>query len=281
MAVEFKVRFDGLDAEHHLIDMKHLGRSMVGLDQVISDSVFLATEGRLPRRGELRPLVVKVEAPRAACVELAGIVETAAGLLPIAIQVLAENGTKFLFEYISFMLKFRGGKRKEADDHLMEAYRLLNEDRKDERRAIFENEERWREHSLQLVDRVTGALKEAVTPLGRTAETLSLSGPPGTPPTVIDVPMAEAMRSKEPLEVGEMTRMRLRVDGMIKHSRLLKVEIDGDPGRYINAEVRDPAFDVRPNIYTEAVSRDVILEVDAKPTYRDGALVKLHIMNAA
>jgi hypothetical protein len=281
MAVEFRVRFDGLDAKHHQIDMKQLGKAMIGLDRAISDSVFLATEGRLPRAQEQRSLVVLVEAPRAACVEILGVVETISGFLPIAIQILAENGTKFVFEYLSFLFKFRGGKRREADEHLMEAHRLLCEDRKDERRSVYENEAQWREHSVRLVETMANALKDVVSPVGRTAETLSLAAPDGRLPTVIDVPMAEALRSKQPLDVGEMTRMRLRVDGIIKHSRLLKVVIDGEPGRYVNAEVRDPVFDTVPNVYTDAVSSDVALEVDAKPTYRDGELVKLHIMNAA
>jgi hypothetical protein len=278
MAIEFKVRFDGLDAKHHHVDMKQLGKPMIGLDRAISDSVFLATEGRIPKPKEPRFLVVLVEAPQAACVEFGGIVETVAGCLPIAIQVLTENGTKFIFEYLSFLLKYGGGKRREAGEHLMEAYRLLIEDRADERRSHYLNEAQWREHSFRLVETTSNALKEVVAPVGRSAETLSIASPDGRPPTVIDVPMAEALRSKQPLEVGEM---RLRVDGIIKHSRLLKVVLEEEPGRYVNAEVRDPVFDTLPNIYTDAVSSDVVLEVDAKPTYRDGELVKLHIMNAA
>ncbi len=78
-----------------------------------------------------------------------------------------------------------------------------------------------------------------------------------------------------------MTKMRVRVDGMIKHSRALKVEIEDRPGHFVNAEVRDPAFEHMPNAYTRALESDAFIEVSAKPTYRDGELVKLHIMDAA
>lgn len=280
MPVTFDVRFDGLEANGHQIDMRQLGRSLIGLDRAISDVAFLATEQRLPRPYEKRSLVVLVEAPTAACVEIHALVQAVSGTLPIALQVLDAPGTKYLFQIMSFLLKWRGGKKKEAEAHLMEAYKLLSDDRKHERESVFLNEEAWRNYTSQLVDRLAGPLREVVAPLGIGAETLSIHGPENEPATVIDVPMAEAVRSNVPLEVGDMTKIRVRVDGVIKHNRKLKVEIEGQPGRYVNAEVRDPAFDTTPNIYTRAVGENSFLEVDAKPTYRDGDLVKLHIMNA-
>lgn len=116
-----------------------------------------------------------------------------------------------------------------------------------------------------------------VGPLGPSSETLTLEDGSGRK-TEIDVPMAQAMRSKEPLEVGEMTQMLVRVDGVTIHNRTLKVELEHQLGKYITAEVRDPTFDTAPNIYTDSLGE--FLMIDAKPTYRDGELVKLHIMNA-
>lgn len=280
MAITFDIRFDGMDAAQHQIDMRQLGRSMMGLDRAISDAVFLATENRLPLPKERRSLVVRVEAPVAACVELHGVIVAASGMLPLAYQIISDPGTKFLFQFMSFLLKWRGGKRKDAEVHLMEAHRLLMADRKDERASMMKNEEQWRQFSLDLVDRLAAPLREVVAPLGQSSETLTLAAPAGDEATVIDVAMAEAVRSKEPLEVGDMTKFRVRVDGVIKHSRQLKVEIEGQEGRFVSAEVRDPIFDSGPNVYTRALSDAGYLEVDAKPTYRDGELVKLHIMDA-
>lgn len=282
MAVRFDIRFDGLDAKEHTIDMRELGTALVGFEKAISDSVFLATEGRLPKPRERRSLVVKVEAPKAACVELQGTVEAASGLLPIALEILKNPGTHFIFQMLSFVLKKAGGKPKEAEAHVLEAIRALNDDRASERAASLESQRMFHEAADRLAERLIagGAVRQMVAPVGRTSETLSIGAPPGLPPTVVDVPMAEAVRSKEPLEVGEMTRMRVRVDGLIQHSRQLKVEIEDRPGHYVNADVRDPAFDERPNVYTDAVSSAGYILIDAKPTYREGELVKLHIMNA-
>jgi hypothetical protein len=288
MPITFEVRFDGLDAENHRLDMRLFGRSLIGFERAVSDSLFLASEGRLPHPRERRSLVVKVIAPHAACLDYKAIVEAAPNILPFAHDLLNNPGTKFLFEFLSYLLKLKGGKPKEAEAHLIETFRIAQqmhsadlEDRRHERESIYANEDRWRQHSLQLADRLGSAVKEIVAPVGPSSETLRLTAPDGALATVVDVPMAEAVRSREPLEVGEMTKMKVRVDGMIKHTRQLKVELADNPGRFVNAEVRDPAFDQRPNAYTRAFDNDDFLEVDAKATYKDGELLKLHIMNAA
>ena len=52
------------------------------------------------------------------------------------------------------------------------------------------------------------------------------------------------------------------------------------PGRFLPAEVRDPAFDQTPNIYTQALANDTELRVRATPTYRGEELYRLYIMGS-
>lgn len=280
MSITFSLRFDGLDADNHHMDARLLGRALVGLDRVVAETVFVAALGREPTPGERKELSVRVAAPEAGCVQIHGDIGAASGLLPFIIEAAKHPGTKFLFEFMSFLLKWKGGKPKEAAEHQMEAYRILTEDRKDERATFLQSQREWQKFSMEMADRLQSPLRQVAGPVGLTAETLTLPAPDGREPTVVDVPMAEAIRSNEPLEVGEMQRMRVRVDGVIKHTRRLKVETEDQPGEFVNAEVRDPAFDSRPNVYTQALEGDGYLDVDAKPTYRNGELVKLHIMDA-
>ena len=279
-AITFKVRFDGLDSSSHHMEARLLGTALQGLDTLVGDAVFGAVAGRPPTTAERREIVVWVAAPQVGCVEIPGQVGAASGLLPFILDALKHPGTKFLYEILSFLLKLKGGKPKDAQDHAMEAYRLLVEDRVHERQTHLQTQENWMAFCRDLAGVSEQPLRKLAAPVGRAAETLTLDAPAGRPPTVIDVPMAEAIRSNEPLEVGDMQRMRLRVDGVIKHTRKLKVETEDRPGEFINAEVRDPAFDSRPNVYTRALEGDGYLDVDAKPTYRNGELVKLHIMDA-
>jgi len=75
-----------------------------------------------------------------------------------------------------------------------------------------------------------------------------------------------------------METITLKVDGIILHSRSLKVELPDEPGKFVTAEVRDPAFEGDPNPYLEAVNKT--LTVQAKISRRhSGELARLYIMN--
>jgi hypothetical protein len=285
--VSFTVRYDGRDASEHQLDMRLLGRSLIGLERVVGDAVFIAAEGRMPTTRERKEISIVVAPPHAACVEIEGQVRAAAGVLPFVLEAIRNPGTKFVFQFLSFVLKQLGGKPKEANVHLMEAHKLLLEDRQQERadrdlerQTALLSSAQWQNTMLALVDRLAPSARDIVAPVGPSADTLRISGPPGHPPTEIDAPMADAIRSSERLEVGEMERFRVKVDGVVLHSRVLKIEHPERPGKYFNADVRDPAFDEQPNAYTSAIGDELV--VDAKPSRRaNGELVSLHVMNVA
>lgn len=168
----------------------------------------------------------------------------------------------------------------DAYNSLKEIHLATIEDRRDERSTKLVSEREWRDYSLALADHLVPRLKDVVAPVGPSAETLRLAPPPGYSATVLDVAEADAVRANEPLEVGDMETMTLNVDGITLHNRTLKVEDPTEPGRFVTAEVRDPAFDADPNIYKEAVGS--MLTVDAKASRRPGGeLAKLYIMNVS
>ncbi len=71
----------------------------------------------------------------------------------------------------------------------------------------------------------------------------------------------------------------LRLDGFVHHTKKLNVENPENPGTFISADIRDPAFDVVPNAYTEAANVKGVLRVQAKLGYRAGVLEKIYIMD--
>lgn len=202
--------------------------------------------------------------------------------------MLLSGGKEFLFHFLSYLLAKLGGRPSDAEPHfkqMLDAIVQMREadaaDRLDERDKHYENEERWRQAFLSLAEKLREPARNVVAPVGRTAEIMRVVPPPGYsgPTTVVDVPMADAIRAKEPLEVGEMERIRVKIDGITLRSRTIKIEDPQQPGRYINADVRDPAFDHEPNIYKEAVGGEMLLDI--KPSRRpNGEIAKLYVMNA-
>ena len=46
---QIRIKYDGLDADRHEVDMRLFGRSLIGIDKIISDQIIFLTENRLPR----------------------------------------------------------------------------------------------------------------------------------------------------------------------------------------------------------------------------------------
>jgi len=264
----FNIRFDGLDADDHVIDMRYFGEALIGLERTLSLGLNTLATGSVPSsRGKL-VLAIRATPPRDGCVQFDAVVEMSKGVLPLLKPVLISAGAKLAMHLVGAVVKRWAGQKKQAKvevEAMLDLMRLEKDDR-----------QREREHIERVIELSRPAAAQIVAPIGRSCEFLSLAANDDT--TVFDVPMAQAVRSKSDLEVGEMETLLLRVDGVVVHSRSLKVEDPNEPGHFVSAEVRDPAFTDGENIYTQSVTK--MLEVQAKATYRDGRLYRLHIMDA-
>lgn len=263
------VRFDGLDADDHVIDMRLFGEAMIGLERTLSAGLNALATGSVQPRSKLM-LAIKATPPRDGCVQLDAVVELAQGVLPLLKPVLVGAGGMIAKHLISAVIKrFGGSKAQSASEveKVLDLMKLEKEDRQRERETI-----------LGVIDRLRPAAIQMMAPVGRSAEKLTVSSANDDEPTAFDVPMAQALRSRTDLEVSEMQPMRLKVDGITVHTRTLKVEDPDVPGRYVTAEVRDPAFTDGENVYTQSVTK--MIDVQAKATYREGVLHRIHIMDA-
>jgi hypothetical protein len=69
------IRFDGLDADHHEIELSTLLTSLGGLSQIIATSAHFALTGELSLRRDQRSLRVVVRAPREECWVIHAVVQ--------------------------------------------------------------------------------------------------------------------------------------------------------------------------------------------------------------
>lgn len=282
----FRLRYDGGHAADHRIDMRNLGKSLIGVEKIVSDSLVVAFQGRLPKPREHRDIELLVEAPRAHCLDISVLLVMAPGLLPFVQEILKDYTKEYVSALLGHVLSFFGGRQKEADAHMEKLLELTREmhaehliDRSEDRAYALATQE----NMLRLVDKLHPAARQVVAPVGRSCNELILPAPVAGHTAVIDVAMADAIRAKEPVEVGDMTRMIVHVDTVSISRRTMRVMLpDDQEARLVDAAIRDPAFDEDPNhnVYTAALGG--LLAVDVKPTYRKetGELIKLHVMNA-
>lgn len=269
------LKFDGRSASDHQIAMNELGKSLLGIDRVINSGLIAMSYGRIPKRGERFNLVATAKEPLAGSFEVVTVLQNVPGLLPLVHDFLVSGGTEAVFRFTSYVLTKLGGRPNEAQMHL-NAMLQMNRDHLDSRDR---NEEQWKQTMLTVVDRLSPHVKDIATPIGKTASTLSVTASNGKLITTVDEPMADAIRSKEEDEVGDLEEMTIKVDGIINHSKQLKIENPQYEGKFLTAEVRDPEFESFPNVYSNAAANLGSLKVMAKSMHRNGDLHKIYIMD--
>lgn len=268
------LKYDGRDAGHHVIEARHLGSSLIGVDRIVNDSLVLLTTGRAPKRGERYTFYVVAKEPRAGSVEILTALQNAPLVLPLVHEFVVNMGAEYVQQFLSWVLCWHGGRKGEAIEHMEQMNALVAEmNRSHEAQTTA-----WQSYSLAVIEKLKPAARQIVEPIGRSASSLAISGG-SIPATTIDEPMAEAIRSREEIELTDMEQITFRIDGITKHNRQLRVEFPGRLGSYVSAEVRDPIFDTDTNPYIDAFAAGSWVRVEARRALRSGALYKLYVMN--
>lgn len=275
------IKYEGGDADRHLVEMRALGNSLLGFERIISDGLIFLGEDRLPKRGERHALVVRAKEPVIGSSEIPVILTQATGLLPFAwwlMQTGAAEAVSYFATYVFTKLSGRNSEAQAALDAMVKMREIEAKERTISQQQWLEHDAGWRDQLFALTNRLAASAIRAVTPVGPSVDHFKLNGTKA-PTLLVDLPTADAIRAKGELEVTDLRPIDLRVDGFVHHSKKLNVENPELPGCYISADVRDPVFDQVPNVYTEAAAIQSIIRVQAKLGYRAGILERIYIMD--
>lgn len=272
------LKYDGLQAAEHRMDMRRFGYAIVGLDHVVTYGIIALTERRMARPRERLDFDVVASEPKAGSLEVLGALVAAyqgtQGSLPFLTELLKAKFPDVLWHWLSWVFKSLGGRPKEADPHFSELIDFTETLHKEEKL----DRERERQFFLKVLDRLAPHASQVAIPVGESSNLLEFRRPGRPERTQIGVPEAQAIRSKEALEVGDPRTMQLRIDGLVKHTNRGSVELHEEPGRYVPVEIRDPLFEQTPNPYIAAMNSDEEISVTAVPSFKSGELYKLFIM---
>ena len=269
MLGEIVIRYDGLDAADHSIEIDAFADSLKGLGRIISMvGTFAATE-KLIIHSDARPLKVVVGPPEPNCVTLvaawAWVNQTA--VISGTASALAASLITAIFTH------FRG--RSEEMKHL----RAVAEEAI---RVAGHRDDAVVERLLDTVDRMAEklipAVRQAVEPVGKTAQTMTIGDRSGTHKVVVDKAMRDAIQAETPLEVGDERIIDVRFIEMNLETRGCRIVIaDGDSEERYTGEITDPEFLLADNAYASAFAAKVPVTVRARPTLRDGEIERWYI----
>lgn len=257
------------------MDMRQFGYSLIGIERVIRIGFICFSSQRFPKRGEESPVSILMTQPYPGSYGFTTIIQEIAGShYPLLNQFFIEQGHRISLKWLGGILLNRGGREEDSIQMAKDLVEIM---------ANYSDgiDQKRHEEMMELIRRseLNRSAREIVKPIGESSNKLVISDGNGDN-IEIDEPIADSIRSKDKLEVGEMKTYVVRVDGFFHHNKQLKVIHPEAPGRFITGKISDPAFSDTPNIYTKAASEKKELKITAKPTRKDGRLTNLHIFDA-
>lgn len=264
------IRYEGARASGHQVDMRQLGRSLLGLERIVSIGLYSIETGKVPPRVRRVPILIRASEPRQSSFEICSALAVIPALLPMIHEAMAAGGAELVWRFVNAILARFSNRKNEAALHTNRMFDLLSEVEGNRHEEIMGMQ--------RLMERLILPARELVSPIGESCDHMSFRN--GNNISSIDLEAAHKIRSREKLEVRELQRIPVRIDGFTHHNHQLKISFPEEPGRFLSAIVQDPRFNEIPNIYTVAAANQEALMVLARPVYKDGRIHQLLIVDA-
>lgn len=262
-----EIRYDGLDASKHVIDIEQLSASLRGMGRIIGVvATFAVTQKVVPHK-DARPIRVVIGPPKANCVTFQAF------LLWVdqhqTISGIASGLTVTLIAYVFSRASGNREEMKHLKDLAGEAIRQLGN--RDE--AVISR-------LLDTVDKMADSLKpsarQAVKPVGSSAGTMTI-GTAEQKSIVIDKPARDAIDAATPPDIGDEVIINVRFVEMNLDNRTCRLALEHSGEERFSGEITDPEILLPNNRYASAFAAQDLIEVRAKPTLREGRVERWYI----
>jgi hypothetical protein len=263
------IRYDGLDADRHVIELGHLGRSIQGASRLLGSAGSIVVTGQFAKQSQALSVRVLAGQPRAHCWELPALITTilpaAAPMLPTIKEAATAAATKAVTAIVNYAIAKVGGRNKEADMARDIAIKAL-EEMGHTSRATVEAMER-----VVLAQRP--AIKLFVSPVGESCN-IARIGDPSYGAISVDVATREIIDAPELTEIKETTDYEILISEFDYKNRSCKFSLrdQANPNDRLNGEITDPVAQSPKNPYSTALDNQQWLWVRAKAEIKDGEL---------
>lgn len=127
---------------------------------------------------------------------------------------------------------------------------------------------------------MTRPAMDAVDPVGRSVNRLTVSGSQATEVVDIDPELADRIRATAKADVGPLREFRGVVRGLIDYNDTMRFALDGDDSKMVPCDLVDPAGMGDGSLYYEAFGNKRMIVVNGKPHTRDGEIRRLTVIDA-
>lgn len=265
------IRYEGLDAERHQVDLALLGQSLQGASRLIGVSTHITLTGQYVRQSRAFSVRVLAGQPVDGCYQVPIYLVGVAPFLPLLSDAGRQFGKRAVEATVNFILSKLGGKESEAIMAMETAQQAIQANRDVTLKAMDLVQSLTKAGEDQLP-----AARSYAAPIGPSAKTATI----GEPKTafVVDQTVRERLDEKPGETIGPTQAYTVQVSELdvVSGSCKVALELDGPTSR-LDCDIADPVVKNPHSPYSEALDSQGWIKVMAKPHIRYGNVVKLTI----
>lgn len=288
----FKLKYDGMDTENHIIEAQQYGQSIIGASKLYNSVAHYCVSGNVPKGNYRKEFTCYATIPTPGSWDVILFVSSVAIEYQLFPKLVNYSLSFFIFKVVRVLKMMLTGEAE--NDKTVEI--LVD--------MLKENAEKDAEFKTQLLDGFLGNsksmgnlhaklietlpelvnsaerhTKDLVAPIGKSCKTLtSLHSTPHS--FMIDEADADVIRSPQNLEVKDMAEFKCEMIRELNlntgHCQLVVEGIDG----MVKGKISDPVIEKSSNIYSQSLDTQKPFYFKAKPIEKNGEIVKLHISDA-
>jgi hypothetical protein len=268
------IRYDGLDADGHFIDLGLLGKSIQGASRLLGSAGSIVATGQYAKQSQSLSVRVLAAQPQAHCWELPAVITTilpaATPMLPIFKEAATTAATRAVTGIVNYAISKVGGRNKEAEiahDIAMKALEEMGHTS----RATVEAMER-------VVSSQRPAIKLFVAPGGESCSVARI-GDPSFGAISVDVATRDIIDAPDSAQILDAADYEILISEFDFKNRSCKFSLreQDNPNDRYSGEITDPIARTPKNPYSTALDNQRWLWVRGKAEVKDGQLDKLYI----
>lgn len=265
---EFIIRYDGLDATHHEIELNGLAESLKGISKILGVCANFAQTQRFVQHHDALSVRVMARPPEQHCFEIKAVVESV-----LENSYLSATAAGLTTALVCFVFSWASGKREEMRQ-LRGALDVAIKELGSKDQATIDR-------MLDTIDSLAGALrpaaKKAVAPIGETAERLSIADVATGKSIYLGSEEKEAIWSGEEKEVSDEQTYYIKITNLDRESGKCKIRLMNEPEVRYDAKITDPIITVPNNAYNLAMSSHATIAVRGKTVIKGGHISEIYI----
>ncbi|MGP2855151.1 DUF7946 domain-containing protein [Serratia bockelmannii] len=279
--IKISLRYDGLDAENHEIDLACLGESLKGFSKILATAGNFAVTQRYSKNVAGQDVKVYAKEARANCFTLDAVLNFVGQS-----QLFSGAVGSILGALIPYIFSRNSQKKEEM--------KLLKDSLDKAIEALGNKDRATIDGLLAVIDKMAGELRpsvrQAVSPIGNTCREIRVTTNCGHNPARIDEEdkaVIDRLNDDEVIGLREYKVFITEFDAQRTTAKVIL--LDDDSGRRVPAEINDPSVRKAGNPYITALNAylesqgagSACITVTAKASVKKGNISKLYIADAA